>query len=174
MFISKPMSTGLWGIILALGIFVAQDSSQSVSSEKPDENLDVKVLFQPIEERTSFVVGEPIFFAVSIQNTGKEPVMISVSNWMLDYSFTVTDLKGRPIPLTEYGQQAARQMWNIISRKTVTLTKGKSYRRDGFEISKIFAMSQSGRYLVSVRRRVRFPDLTWREITSSPVKITVR
>ena len=134
----EPVSL-LLCVILGFAHVKAQPQSQlAVTLERaPDTPQDAAVL------------------KASVKNISNHDVLIGVEGPLLDYSLTVTNLRGVPVPLSKYGKWFfSKDRILAVSAVLVTLSPGEAHV-DTWAIDKFFEFARPGRYLVTVRRVVQ-------------------
>jgi hypothetical protein len=124
-------------------------------------------------EKESFTAGEPIVLAVSARNNGSKVLVLENTyhpEW--DYKLDVRTEAGETVSLTEEGRHLVKDI-AIYASTNVDIHPGQEIEKD-FLISKLFEMTTSGTYSITVKRQFFVPDLdVYRTAISNTVKVTI-
>lgn len=123
-------------------------------------------------EKVVFQLGTPIPLKLTVKNASRRTLKLPVSLPEIDYKVIIKDEKGGIIPLTQYGE-ASRNPRDISRNHLLDMKPGEQISEQ-LSIAKIFNITRSGHYSVSVRRRIlRQSDKVPAEVESNPVQFSV-
>lgn len=150
---------------------------------KPMAEADAKAIAaalqftaKPVKEEVE--VGQPVWVDLNIKNVSDKPVKFYYQREIdSEYSLmTVTDERGRPVPLTGYGRQACDRdpLKAGQSFRGGTLKPGQEYQ-GRILVSRMFDMSLFGTYTIVVSRWVPFAYVRkyGAEIAAQPVIVRI-
>jgi hypothetical protein len=97
--------------------------------------------------------SDTVTLKATLKNVSEHEVPIFVQGPLFDYSLTVTDSAGSPVPLSKRGKDFFSKdrvgIWEMAMM--LTLQPGET-RVDTFVIDEFFEFARPGRYLITVRR----------------------
>lgn len=95
---------------------------------------------------------EPVLIKVFLKNTTKMPITIAESTPEKDYNFSVTDDKGKSLPLTAYGENLSKNAEEY--KRTLLVIKPGQVVEKTVAIDKLYDLSNSNTFYVSAKRAV--------------------
>jgi hypothetical protein len=155
--------------------FDMQRNGKPVQAKSPREDRGVvSEGFQLLAEmeRFNYQLGAPIPLKLTVKNTSSRTLKLPVSYPEVEYKVTIKDEKGGLVPLTEYGEGLKKPL--PIPRNYLREMEPGEQMSEWFPIHKVFNITGSGIYSVSVQRRIlRQRDKKLAEVESKAVQFRV-
>jgi 6-phosphogluconolactonase (cycloisomerase 2 family) len=141
---------------------------------------NIKLLIQM--GQSEYAAGEPVRLNVIISNGSKDPLQLGGSAFdVSSFNITMQDAKGQLVALTHYGKHLLAPPMAVFRNVSVQIPAGEQ-RRYQFNLSRLFDLSRSGAYLVSVKRTIvtgykRLPNGILQsqtaELIADPIRIKI-
>ena len=147
------------------------DDDVVVFDDQPDNFTDVALI--AAINQTVFTNNEPIMVNLTVKNESFISVLFFEMDTIFMFTVNLTDLNGKEVQRTTLGKEIANGFWSShgIFNEKLSGKESKSYRLD---ITKIYDVDKSGKYLMSFEMELKFGSISnQKTLTSNTIEIDV-
>lgn len=140
-------------VILVMGDAAAAHNQihKQIEGRRFDRRTYTGFLLVAQAEKAVIGPNEPVNLRLTIKNVSKRVRFIRETSAIEQYRLVVLDERGKPAPVTEYGEKELKPKEDHLGRMMKAIEPGEE-SRNTIEVNKLYDMSSPGTYSVTAWR----------------------